>query len=98
MSYLSDEQAAQPQTPAPEPTREDMPARARRTNPTWAEIVESGDLEGYTYGGYNEIDADVSESHPCPDCGGKMEYIPMRSPGSYRAFARCEKCHGTVEF
>ncbi|MCI0338814.1 MAG: hypothetical protein L0226_14660 [Acidobacteria bacterium] len=58
-----------------------------------------------------QIDREIAESEPCPQCGSKMEFrservaarvdnFGMRTPASYRAFAVCTnpECEEEVEF
>jgi hypothetical protein len=68
--------------------------------------LEEFDLSGYQEGtppsrGLIDgvaIDREVSESIPCPECGGKCEYHPFVAEGSYRAFSVCTACGEAYEF
>jgi len=64
----------------------------------WADLIARGDLNGYKEGGGYEGDRKIAEADPCEECGGQMEYVSMRAPNSYRAFARCRLCGEAVEF
>jgi hypothetical protein len=44
------------------------------------------------------IDAEIAESNPCDECGGKCVYRAERDAESYRAFAVCTRCGHEVEF
>ena len=66
---------------------------------TMFELLESGELDGYENAVGNDIDWDVATRTPCPNCGGRCEYVAMRNDnGSYRAFAVCQKCQAAHEF
>jgi hypothetical protein len=65
----------------------------------WQELLNSGELEGYTDSMYNDIDADVATRTPCEECGGKCEYHGMENGrNSYRAFSVCADCGRVIEF
>lgn len=77
---------------------------------TWKEIVsasivklenliQSGELDGYSHTSGNEIDERIAERYICIICGSKSKYVAMdNGKGSYRAFAVCKNCDNCVEF
>ena len=65
----------------------------------WEELLDSGELSGYTDSMYNPIDADVATDRSCENCGGQCEYHGMENDRhSYRAFSVCKECRRAIEF
>lgn len=69
---------------------------------TLADLIASGDLEGYRRyvptGIGSDIDREVAEGSPCDACGGSCVFRGFRDGDSYRAFAVCVRCGAAAEF